>query len=415
MAHRKHHVVIVGGGAGGITAAASLRKRAPRLDIAIIEPSADHYYQPAFSLVGAGQTAIEQTRRAQASLIPSGVTLIEARAQAFRPEDNTVDLGNGDSVTYDWLIVATGVALDWDKVPGLRESLGQNGVCSNYSPDHAAYTWETVQRLTAGAKVVCTQPPLPFKCPGAPQKAAYLTADYLSRKGLLKSATIDYYVHAPVIFGVPYFARALSKVVARYGIHTHFQHNLVAVDGPNRTATIEVVGGDAAGKRLTVAFDMLHAPPPQSPPAVVKSSSLANAAGYVEVDQATLRHTRFANVFGVGDVISAPNSKTAAAVRKQVPVVVANLQAAMAGRALGAAYDGYASCPLTTAVGKVILAEFCYGGKVTPTLPLDPSKERRINWWIKKSALPAFYWNYMLKGREAFPGHNTAFAGDAQK
>ena len=220
-------------------------------------------------------------------------------------------------------------------------------------------------------------------------------------------------MHGPAIFGVPFFARELTKVVNRYGINTHFQHNLVAVDGPKQVATFEVVGGDNQGKRLDVPFDMLHVSPPQGPPAAIKGSPLANAAGWVEVNQNTMQHTRFANVFSLGDVCSAPNSKTAAAVRKQAPVVVRNLIAAMAGRSLEPGYDGYASCPLTTAVGKVIMAEFVYGGKVTPTLPLDPAKERWVNWWIKKTGLPLFYWNYMLKGHEWFLRHNTGFTGDA--
>lgn len=415
MATRHCPVLIIGGGAAGITVAASLRKRGGGdLDIVIVEPAEQHCYQPALTLVGAGEYALGDTQRRVDTLVPSGVTLIRAGAAAFRPEENAVELTDGDTVTYDWLVVATGIVLDWDKVAGLRETLGRNGVCSNYSPEHAPYTWECVQALKPGAKLVFTQPPLPFKCPGAPQKAVYLTADYLRRKGQLEGTQIDYYVHGPAIFGVPYFARELVKVAARYGVNVHYQHNLVAVDGPNHVATIEVVGGDDQGKRLEVPFDMLHVPPPQSPPEVVKSSPLANEAGYVEVDQNTLQHTRFANVFALGDVCSAPNSKTAAAVRKQAPVVVRNLIAAMAGRPAEASYDGYASCPLTTALGKVIMAEFIYGGKVTPTLPLDPSKERGINWWIKKTALPIFYWSYMLKGHEWFLKHNTGFTGDAE-
>ncbi len=414
MATRHCHVLIVGGGTAGITVAASLRKRGGGLDIAIVEPSDQHSYQPAFSLVGAGQYALDDTRRRVETLTPPGVTLIRAGAGAFRPDADAVDLTNGDTVTYDWLVVATGVVLDWDKVSGLRETLGQNGVCSNYSPEYAPYTWQCVQALKPGAKIIFTQPPLPFKCPGAPQKAAYLTADYLRGKGRLQDTQIDYYVHAPVIFGVPYFARELVKIAARYGITVHYQHNLVAVDGPNKMATFENVGGDDQGKRIEVPFDMLHASPPQSPPEVVKSSPLANQTGFVEIDQNTLRHTRFGNVFALGDVCSAPNSKTAAAIRKQAPVVARNLLAAIAGRPVEESYDGYASCPLTTGIGKAIMAEFIYGGKVTPTLPLDPSKERGINWWIKKTALPVFYWRYMLKGREWFLKHNTGFTGDAE-
>ncbi|MBS0337344.1 MAG: NAD(P)/FAD-dependent oxidoreductase [Proteobacteria bacterium] len=409
MANHHHQVLIVGGGTAGITVAASLRRRAPQLDIAIVEPAEHHYYQPAFTLVGAGETQLEATRRSVAGLVPSGVKLIRAAAGAFRPEANAVDLASGDSVGYDWLVVATGIGLDFDRVAGLKEALGANGVCSNYSPAHAPYTWRCVQDLKPGARAVFTQPPLPFKCPGAPQKAVYMTADYLQRKGQLAGSTLEYYVHGPAIFGVPFFAKELTKVIARYGVAAKFQHNLVAVDGPGKRATFEVVGGDKQGERIEVGFDMLHVSPPQSPPAVIKGSALANPAGWVDVNQNTMQHTRFANVFSLGDVCSTPNSKTAAAVRKQSPVVVRNLLRAMAGGELEPGYDGYASCPLTTARGKAILAEFIYGGKVTPTLPLNPALERWVNWWIKKTGLPVFYWNYMLKGHEWFPKHDTSF------
>ncbi len=415
MANAHHQILIIGGGAAGITVAASLRKRGGKLDMAIVEPSEQHYYQPAFTLVGAGEYKLEDTRRRTETLVPSGVTLIRAAASAFKPDQNTVELTNGDTVTYDWLVVAAGLILDWDRVDGLRATLGTNGVCSNYSPEHVPYTWRCVQGLKPGNHAVFTQPPLPFKCPGAPQKAAYLTADYLRRKGQLASCKLDFYVHGPAIFGVPFFARELTKVAARYGIATHFQHNLVAVDGAKKTATIEVVGGDKQGTRFDVTFDMLHVSPPQSPPPAVRSSPLANDAGWVDVNQNTMQHTRFSNVFSLGDVCSAPNSKTAAAVRKQAPVVVQNLLAAMSGGRLDPAYDGYASCPLTTAYGKVIMAEFIYGGKVTPTLPLDPAEERWINWWIKKTGLPIFYYHYMLKGHEWFLKHDTGFKGDQQK
>jgi sulfide:quinone oxidoreductase len=215
--------------------------------------------------------------------------------------------------------------------------------------------------------------------------------------------------HAPVIFGVPFFARELVKVAARYGVNVHYEHNLVAVDGAAKTATFEKVGAQNKGERLTVPFDMLHVSPPQSPPEEIRSSPLVNAAGWIEVNQNTMQHVRHPNVFGLGDVTSTPNSKTAAAVRKQAPVVVGNLLDLMGNKALEGKYDGYASCPLTTAYGKAILAEFIYGGKVTPTLPLNPAKEYWIDWWIKTSFLPQLYWNYMLKGHVAFPKHNTKF------
>ena len=406
-----HKILIIGGGAAGITVAASLKRRGVRAaDIAIVEPSDTHYYQPAFTLVGAGAYDLARTRRPTDSLIPAGIARIKAAAHKFDPDSNAVELSTGNRLTYDYLVVCTGLKLDWNKVEGLAEALGHDGVCSNYSPQHVTYTWDCIKALKPGDKAIFTQPPLPFKCPGAPQKIVYLTIDDLRRRGIRQKVDIEYYVHAPVIFGVPFFARQLAKIAADYGVKIFYQHNLVAVDAKAKNAVFEIVGGDKQGQRVSVPFDMLHVSPPQSPPDEIKSSPLANAAGWVEVNQNSMQHVRYANVFSLGDVASTPNSKTAAAVRKQAPVVVRNILRLMRGAAVENSYDGYASCPLTTANGKAIIAEFVYGGKVTPTLPiLDPGKPRWLSWWIKTTFLPILYWSYMLKGREWFPRHNTAF------
>ncbi|MBI3068653.1 MAG: NAD(P)/FAD-dependent oxidoreductase, partial [Betaproteobacteria bacterium] len=293
------------------------------------------------------------------------------------------------------------------QVEGLKDALGRNGVCSNYSPEYAEYTWECLRNLKPAATALFTQPPLPFKCPGAPQKIAYLAAHHLRRKGMLKDCALHFLTHAPSMFTVPLFAKELKKIADGYGITVHFQTNLVAVDGANRKASFKVVGGEEEGQTLTLGYDMLHATPPQSAPDFVRSSPLANSAGYIEVHQHSLQHVKYKNVFGLGDAGSTPNSKTAAAIRKQSPVVVRNLLHLIRGGALEEGYDGYASCPLTTAYGKVLMAEFIYGGKVTPTFPLDPRKERGLYWWVKTTGLPRMYWDYMLKGHEWFFKHDT--------
>lgn len=416
MTEGQHHqILIVGGGTAGITVAASLRRKpgGGELDIAIVEPSDVHYYQAAFTLVGAGAYSLEKTRREVQRLLPANVKWIRDSAAAFDPENNKVELASGNTVSYDYLVVCPGLELNWEKIDGASETLGKNNVSSNYSPDHAEYTWQCIQELKPGAKALFTQAPLPFKCPGAPQKIAYLAAHHLQKKGLLKDCDLDFLPHGAAMFAVPLFAKELEKVAARYGINVQFQHNLVAVDGENKTATFEVVGGDKEGEKITMEFDMLHMTPPQSPPAAIKSSPLANEGGWVDLNQNTMQHTKYSNVFGLGDAGSTPNSKTAAAVRKQAPVVVRNLMILINGGQLDEGYDGYASCPLTTAYGKVIMAEFIYGGKVTPTFPLDPRKERWLNWWIKVTGLPIFYWDYMLKGHEWFFEHNTDYVEPA--
>ena len=412
----KFNVLIIGGGTAGITVASSLAKRqgSRKLSIAVVEPQNDHYYQPALTLVGAGAYSLDKTRRQEGKLVPSGVQWINSKATAFDPDNNDITLDSGETLGYDYLVVCPGLCLDWDKIEGAAQSLGSNGVCSNYDPRYTEYSWQCLQNLEPGSKALFTQAPLPFKCPGAPQKMAYLSADYLRKKGIGAECDLHFLTHAPGMFAVPLFAKELVKVAERHKINVHFQHNLVAIDGENRRATFEVVGGENSGSRLDIEFDMLHVTPPQSPPAEIKNSPLANEAGFVDLDQGTMRHTRYGNVFGLGDAGSTPNSKTAAAIRKQSPVVVKNLLKVMDGRSLEDTYDGYASCPLTTAYGKVLMAEFCYGGKVTPTFPLNPAKERWSYWWIKATGLPVFYWHYMLKGREWFLKHNVNFVDPTQ-
>ncbi len=409
MEQNKHHqVVIIGGGTAGITVASSIRRHAKYLNVAIIEPADNHYYQPAFTLVGAGAYNLEKTKRSEKSLIPPGVSWIKDAAKSFDPEGNSVVLSSGDTVTYDYLVVCPGLALEWDGVEGLKDALGKDGVCSNYSPDYVEYTWDCIQNLKKGSQALFTQPPMPIKCPGAPQKIAYLAADYLRKKGRAGDCDLHFLTQAPAIFGVPYFARALEKVMSRYGINTHYQTNLVSINGAAKKATFE----DSEGKRQVLDYDMLHVTPPQGAPDFIKDSPLAGEGGWISVDKNSLQHTKYANIFSLGDVCSTPNSKTAAAIRKQSPVVVRNILNMIAGKALEEGYDGYASCPLTTSYGKVLLAEFIYGGKVTPTLPLTPNRELAVYWWVKVTGLPLMYWHYMLKGYEWFFGHNVDYVED---
>jgi sulfide:quinone oxidoreductase len=393
-----HSVLIIGGGAAGITVAASLRRRRPGLDIALVEPSETHYYQAAFTLVGGGAYPLARTRRPTSRLIPPGVTWIRQPVTGIDPDRNRLTLADGTKLGYRMLVVCPGLQLDWDRIEGLPETLGRNGVCSNYAPELAAYTWECIRGFRGGIALF-SQPGMPVKCPGAPQKIAYLAADHFRRKGLLADAEIRFSLAGVALFGVKEFNPPLQRVAARYGIQIDYRTQLVAVDGAAREAVFEIDGGDGKTKKVTRKFDLLHATPPQSAPNFIKRSPLANEAGWVDVNIQTLRHSRYANVFALGDVAATPNSKTAAAVRLQAPVVVDNLLAALGERPLPEAYDGYCSCPLVTAYGRVILAEFIYGGKLTPSFPLDPLRERRSMWWLKKYFLPPMYWHIMLKGR----------------
>lgn len=395
-------VVIVGAGAGGLAAASSIRKRDPRLRIALIDPSETHYYQPGWTLVGAGVFKPETTKRSMATLIPNGVEWINAAVAQFEPEKNQVLLEGCRPVKYKHLVVAAGLKLDWDAIEGLNDTLGKNGVTSNYRYDLAPYTWELVQSLDKG-KAVFTQPPMPIKCAGAPQKVMYLSSDHWRKTGKLQNVSVEFYNTGPVLFGVKDYVPALMNYVDKYDIALNFQHQLVKVDGPAKKAWFKQVGDSSSDDLVEVNFDMLHVCPPQVAPDFIRTSPLADDSGWVDVDQQTLRHKRYDNIWSLGDVMNAPNAKTAAAARMQAPVVAYNLVNAINAGNRQSLYNGYGSCPLTVERGKIVLAEFGYGGKLLPSFPtwfingLQPTK---LAWILKERFLPSIYWSVMLKGHE---------------
>lgn len=395
-------IVIVGGGSAGISVATSLLKRKGDLEITIIDPAADHYYQPGFTMVGGGVFDLAQTRRDMAAVMPQQVNWIQGAVATFDPDHNSLTLDDGIVITYDRLIVCPGLKLDWDAVAGLRETLGKNGVTSNYLAEYSPYTWQLVQGLKSG-KAVFTQPPMPIKCAGAPQKVMYLSADYWQKNNVLNNIDIAFYNAGGVLFGVADFVPALQRYIDRYNVKLQLNQNLVKVDGAAKTAWFSKKDSEGNTETVQTSFDMLHVCPPQTAPDFIRSSPLADAAGWVDVDPNTLKHKTYANIWGLGDATNSPNAKTAAAVRKQAPVVACNILRDMDNSDDLYGYDGYGACPLTVERGKIVLAEFKYGGKLAPTLPnwlLNGTQPTWLAWFLKKEVMPRLYWDGMLKGRE---------------
>lgn len=402
-----HKVVIVGGGAAGIATASSLLKRRKSLDIAIVEPADTHAYQPGWTMVGAGIFEPEVTVRSMASVMPRGVHWIKQAAATFQPDDNQVTLQDGSTLRYDALVVAPGIRLAWERIEGLEQTLGKNGVTSNYRHDLAPYTWELVKGIKQG-RAIFTQPPMPIKCAGAPQKAMYLSCDHWLRTGVLDQIDVEFANAGGVLFGVADYVPALMSYIEKYNVDLSLGHNLKAVDGAAQTAIFDTEEGEVTRK-----FDMLHVVPPQVAPQFLADSPLAAESGFTDVDQHTLRHNSYDNVFGLGDGGSMPNAKTAAAARKQAPVAAVNVLRQLDGKGPSAGYDGYGSCPLTVERGKIVLAEFGYGGKLMPSFPewiIDGTKPQRLSWMLKVDALPWIYWNGMLKGREWLAGPGNMIA-----
>ncbi|RMG78640.1 MAG: NAD(P)/FAD-dependent oxidoreductase [Bacteroidetes bacterium] len=396
MAH--YQVVIVGGGTAGLTVGAMLRNKPDAPEVAIIDPSEKHYYQPIWTLVGAGVFPKEVSERAEADYIPSGATWIKDAVAAFDPDKNAVKLAGGDTVTYDVLVVAAGIQIDWDKIPGLKESVGKpgTGVCSNYSYETVESTFQNIKSLKKGTAIF-THPSTPIKCGGAPLKIAFLASDYWRRHGAARSVTKKFIKGGPGIFAVKKYAESLTRVADRYGLERIWKHDLVELRPDKKEAVFRHM---ETGKETVEKYDMIHVTPPMSAPEFIRKSPLAASTGWVEVNKETTQHTRYENVFSLGDCSNLPTSKTGAAIRKQAPVTTENIMAYLGGTSLPKHYNGYTSCPLVTGYGSLILAEFDYDKQPMESFPFDQAQERYSMYALKAYGLPKMYWHGMLRGRE---------------
>ena len=416
---KHYNVVVIGAGTGGIMTAAQIKNQKRDASIAIVDPAETHYYQPAWTLVGAGAYDYNKTGRPMSSVIPRGCDWVKDAVTTIDADNSKVNTANSGELSYDILVAAPGIQIDVDGIPGLKEGLEAGVVCSNYTDPKK--TWELVQKFKGG-NAVFTQPTTPIKCGGAPQKIMYLADDHWARTGVKSDTNVIFATPGSVIFGVPDFAKTLTKVLQRKNIHFKPFYAISKIDVANKEVHFtnakpgenhcivnegnglnERTEGDSA---YVIPFDLLHLAPPQSAPDFIKNSPLSNGTpgGWIDVDINTLQHNKYSNVFAVGDAAALPTAKTGAAIRKQAPVVAGNVVAMLnSNKIIDAQYEGYSSCPLVTGYGKMVLAEFKYNNvrDSDPFLSkfVDTTKENYSMWILKKFGLPYMYWNRMMKGK----------------
>lgn len=395
-ADKSYQFVVCGGGAGGLAVGASIARKFGPGKLAVIEPSEFHYYQPMWTLVGAGAKTLEQSRRPTAKVMPPQADWLKTAVTEFHPEKNTVVTADGQRVSYDYLIVGLGLQVNFNQIKGLPEALERPDSCvvSNYSPKTVTKTWDNLKSFKGG-NAIFTFPPMPIKCPGAPQKIMYLADDYWRKNGVRDQTKITFNTSLGVIFAVKKYAERLLQVVAKKGIEVNYKRKMIEVLPDKKEAVFEVLEED---RTETYPYDFLHATPPMGPLDFMQGQPIADQAGWVDIDKLTLQHKQFPNIFGIGDCTNMPTSRTAAACAAESAILKKNLFAVVKGEDPKANYDGYTSCPLITGYGKTILAEFDFDALPLETFPFDQGKERVSMYYLKKDIMPELYWNGLLKG-----------------
>ncbi|KAI1178286.1 FAD/NAD(P)-binding domain-containing protein [Nemania sp. FL0916] len=406
-----HRVVVVGGGTAGVTAAAQLQRSQglEKEDIAILDPAHIHHYQPGWTLVGSGLKSLSDVQRPLTHVIPDGVKHYSLRVSTFDPENNVVKTSEGVDVSYDYLVVAPGLETNFSGVAGLQEALQDpaSQVSSIYSEKTVEQVWRNIQAFKKGPAIF-TQPAGIIKCAGAPQKIMWMALSQWQREGVRPNIDITFATGMPTMFAVPKYSQVLDALRKERNVEGLFQHNLVAVDAKKKVATFKNLAEGAQGASVQREFGFLHVVPPQKSWDWVAKSKIADAAGWVDVNKSTTQHNKYKNIFSIGDASSLPNSKTAAAITAQVPVMIDNLLATIAGKELKAAYDGYASCPLLTGHNELMLCEFKYGGVPKETFAGifgDQAAPNAAYYYLKKDIFPTVYWNYFVQGQWYGPNH----------
>lgn len=420
-------IVIVGGGAAGCTMANYLTNNLDSPKITIIEPDPQSVrYQPGQTLIGAGVWTVGAIMKDSADFFPSDAKWIKDSVVEFDPDNNQVKTSKGKSVDYDFMVLATGLQLNYDAIEGLdKDMIGSRGLSSVYFANGATKTWAVMQDFINKAKNkevqgLFTHPNTPIKCGGAPKKMIFLTRSRLLENGeqTRKNATLTFLPNGGKMFGVPEYHEAILNQFKEKDLKYKYKHNLVAIDADAKKATFDhtySIKGEydkdleeyemiTKSEKVTLDYDFIHITPPQSAPTVVKNSPLswqkgtAAKGGWAEVDKSTLQHRRFPNIFAIGDVAGIPMGKTGGSVRQQYPVCGDNLIEVIHGKEPTSKYKGYTVCPLITEIGSVMLLEFDWTAKPTPSFPFDPTKSRWMWWALKVYALRPMYFYGMLKG-----------------
>lgn len=372
-------VVILGGGVGGTIVANLVAKQSSgKAHVTVVDATGIHVYQPGFLYVAIGQEQPSALQRAETHLLRHDVSLVVDRAIRVDPVARKVQLESGRTLPYDQLVLATGSRTLMDEVPGAKDAH------DFYTMDGAVRLFEALEGFEGGSIVIGVAG-IPYKCPPAPVEFVFLLDDYLRARGIRDKTAIKLLSPLNRAFTIEATSKLVQPILAERGIELTGFFNVESVDPVAKT--VSSLEGE------TVAYDLLVLVPPHRGQKVIEDSGLGDERGWVPVDKNTLKHTKFDQVWAIGDTTNIPISKSGSVAHYEATIVAAQILAEVKGEAPPAhVYDGKVTCFLETGHGQATTINFDYDHP-----PVSPSPARRWHW--AKALFNKTYWHTVPQGR----------------
>lgn len=393
------HLVILGAGTAGTM---MLNKLSSSLDpnvwkLTIIDKEETHYYQPGFLFIPFGIYSKEDVIKPKKIFFPKETNVISSDIDRINPEKNEVYLQNGEKLTYDYLIIATGSEIRPDEIEGMTDELWYKNIFDFYTIDGAVALANFIENWEGG-KMVLNIAEMPIKCPVAPLEFLFLADDYFKRKGMRDKVDITFATPLDAAFTKPIAAKELGGFLEEKNINLVTEFNIGRVDNEAK----KIVSWD----EREVDFDLLVTIPTNMGSKVIERSGMGGELNFIPTDKHTLRSDKWENVFVIGDATDLPSSKAGSVAHFQSDILFENLMSAINVEPLTASFDGHANCFIESGDGKGFLIDFNYDTEPLPGKfpipvvgPFTLLKETKMNHW-GKMGFKWLYWNMLIKGRE---------------
>jgi sulfide:quinone oxidoreductase len=350
-------IVILGGGVGGTIVANLLARKLTRRQAAItlIDRTGIHVYQPGWLYVPFGGDPPERWERPERSLLSRKVDLVVGDAARIDRDGRAVEMADGTTHPYDYLVIATGARLAPETVPGYSE-----GAHHFYSAE-AALRLHAALRDFEGGRVVVGVADIPYKCPPAPLEFTFMLDDYLRERGLRDKTEMLYLSPINRAFTIESVSEFVTPMLEDRGVQVETFFNTEEIDPVART--ISSLEGSS------FEYDLLVLVPPHRGTKIVMESGLGDAQGWIETDRETLQSKLDPSIYVLGDASDLPVSKSGSAAHFEARVVAGRIAGAISGKDGEIRYDGAVMCFLETGRGQASQLVFDYKNPPQPPQP----------------------------------------------